>query len=71
MSGGYPLFSLLPELLSLGSDKPSSVHIKEFGMLFRTKIEAVSECFWIRCARNKCINMAGVIRTHLMGTETL
>ena len=41
MSGGYPLFSLLPELLSLGSDKPSSVHIKEFGMLFRTKIEAM------------------------------
>lgn len=42
MSGEYPLFSLLPEVLSLGSDKPSSVHIREFGMLFRTKIEAVT-----------------------------
>lgn len=71
MSDGYPLFSLLPELLSSGSDKPSSVHIKEFGTLFRTKIEVVLECFWIRCARSKCIHMPGVIRTHLMGTETL
>lgn len=50
MSGGYPLLPLLSELLNLGSDRSSSVHIKEFDVLFRTKIEAVPECFWIRRA---------------------
>lgn len=71
MSGRYPLFSLLPELLSLGSDKPSSLLFKEFVVLFRTKREAMQERFWIRHARNKHIDMLGIIRTHLMGTKTL
>lgn len=72
MSGGYPLLSLLPELLSSGSDKPSSsVHSKEFGVLFRPEIEAVPECFWIRHVRNKHMGTSSVIRTHLTGTETL
>lgn len=48
-----PLLSLLPELLCLGSDEPSSVHIKEFGVLLRTKIEAVPERFWSKHARRK------------------
>lgn len=59
LCGGYTLFSLLsplsllPKLLNLGSNKPGSVHIKEFGILFRTKIEAVPECFWSRHVRRK------------------
>lgn len=71
MCGGYPLLSLLPELVGLGFTKPSSIHIKEFGVLFITKIKAVPECFWIRCARSKHISVLAVIRTHLLGTETL
>lgn len=71
MSGEYPLFTLLPKLLSFGSDNPKSVHIKEFYVLFRTKIGSVLECFWIRHAWNKHINKLSVVRTTLMGTETL
>lgn len=71
MSGEYPLFTLLPKLLSFGSDNPKSVHIKESCVLFRTKIGSVLECFWIRHAWNKHINKLSVVRTTLMGTETL
>lgn len=51
MSGEYPLFTLLPELFSFGSDNSKSVHNKEFCVFFRTKIGWVLECFWIRCAK--------------------
>lgn len=71
VSGEYPLFTLLPKLLSFVSDNPKSVHNEEFCMLFRTKIASVLECFWIRRARNKHMNMLSVIRTSLMGTRTL
>lgn len=72
MSGEYPLFTLLPELLGFGSDNPKSVHNKEFCVLFRTKNRISAGVFLDQtCKRNKHISMLSVIRTSLMGTETL
>lgn len=54
--GVYPLLIAVPFFhcsLNYSILDPSSVHIKEFGVLFRTKIEAVPEYFWSRHARRK------------------